>query len=370
MTGVHLLEVLLLTGVADSIRNLRVVLLVEQVVEVAIVGARAGSGHHWVLLLFRAGRARLRASRGLLVLSWLLLELRLEHLVWVEERIEMGLVGGQVEVHAGPLVLEVIHGELDGVGEGHLAMAGVRSVLVPVLNRLDVAEWVVAGREVPVVVRVRHVVGSLLGLEAVAWTEEALNERVVVIVVGGLDLLRVNHLVASVVELVGQAALIGVQDSLGLVGPVHRDSLLEVEVDLLIIVGLARAGISWHSSGLVSHLLLLLEWLVLRLDHLVGAELLGLGIALLAARAGRERCADGAWVLEHILLGIAALRVSLDSLLGLGRGLQILPVNELLLVDVRLKLEGLRAGLGLGRACTFVLGLLVIGEADNWCAWH
>ena len=78
---------------------------------------------------------------------------------------------------------------------------------MPVLHRLDIAEGVVARMEVPVLVGVRLVVSSLLGLEAVAWAEEALDKRIVVIVVCGLDLLRVHHLVASVVELVGKATI-------------------------------------------------------------------------------------------------------------------------------------------------------------------
>ena len=82
-------------------------------------------------------------------------------------------------------------------------MARVRGVLMPVLHRLDIAKGVVAGREVPVLVRVRHVMSSLLRLKAVARAIEALNKRIVMIVVCGLDLLRVHHLVASVVELVG-----------------------------------------------------------------------------------------------------------------------------------------------------------------------
>ena len=110
VASVHLLEVLLLASGADGVRDLRVVLLVfEQVIEVAIVGARVNSGHNRVLLLVLAGRARLRAGLGLVVLRRLFLKLRFVNLVWVEERIEMRLVRGQVKVHAGSLILEVIH---------------------------------------------------------------------------------------------------------------------------------------------------------------------------------------------------------------------------------------------------------------------
>ena len=161
-------------------------------------------------------------------------------------------------------------------------MARVRGVLMPVLHRLDIAEGVVARMEVPVLVGVRLVVSSLLGLEAVAWAEEALDKRIVVIVVCGLDLLRVHHLVASIVELVGKATISRVQSGVRLVRLVHRDTLLEVEVDLLVIVSLARAGVSWHFSGLVLDLLLVPEWIVLGLDHLLRAELLGRSLTLLA----------------------------------------------------------------------------------------
>ena len=160
------------------------------------------------------------------------------------------------------------------------------------------------------------------------------------------------------------------QSRVRLVRLVNRDTLLEVEVDLLVIVGLARAGVSWHFSWLILDFLLVLEWFVLGLDHLLRAELLGRSLALLATRARGKRSADGAWVLEYILLGIATLVVSLHSLLGICRGLQNLPIDKLLLVDMGLKLEGLRAGLGLGRACTFVLGLVIISEADNGGARH
>ena len=111
VASVHLLEVLLLASGANGVRDLRIVLLVfEQVIEVAIVGARVSSGHNRVLPLVLAGGSRLRAGLGFIILSWLLLKLRFVHLVWVEERIEMRLVRGQVKVHAGSLILEVIHG--------------------------------------------------------------------------------------------------------------------------------------------------------------------------------------------------------------------------------------------------------------------
>lgn len=97
----------------------------------------------------------------------------------------------------------------------------------------------------------------------------------VIVVVSGLDKLRVQVLILSVMELVRKSAMTVDQSSwlLSLLNWSHRDALFEVESHFLVIVSLTRARILGYLSGLVSHVMMLFNVMVLRervlhwLDH-------------------------------------------------------------------------------------------------------
>ena len=96
----------------------------------------------------------------------------------------------------------------------------------------------------------------------------------VIVVVSGLDKLRVQVLILSVMELVRKSAMTVDQSSwlLSLLNWSHRDALFEVESHFLVIVSLTRARILGYFSGLVSNVMMfdvmvLREWVPHWLDH-------------------------------------------------------------------------------------------------------
>jgi len=96
------------------------------------------------------------------------------------------------------------------------------------------------------------VMGSLHRLEAIASAEEAFNLWVVVIVMHGLDKLRMTILIILIVELIWKtSANVAVQLACRTGGSLHRLSSFEVQFHILIINVMIRIGIARHVARLI-----------------------------------------------------------------------------------------------------------------------
>ena len=99
------------------------------------------------------------------------------------------------------------------------------------------------------------VMGSLHRLEAVASAEEALDLRVVVIVVHGLNELGMPELVFLIVELVRKTrANVAVKLGLRTVGGfLNRLASFKVQLHVFFIDAMARIRVARHVARLVGH---------------------------------------------------------------------------------------------------------------------